>query len=163
MTYDLTIPAQRVQQIIDSLGFKVVDTDLTRPWGGFIRLANEDAEKFIAQYFPDRTFSTYENLSPKFLIFAPGKRLSWQKHDRRAEIWRVLEGVVGVKTASTDEEPDDVIIIQKGEYIEFGLNVRHRGGGIDGWAIVTEIWQHADGDNPSDEADIVRISDDFGR
>jgi hypothetical protein len=29
--------------------------------------------------------------------------------------------------------------------------------------LVAEIWQHTDPENPSDEDDIVRVSDDFGR
>ncbi len=31
------------------------------------------------------------------------------------------------------------------------------------WAVVAEIWQHTEKDNPSDEKDIVRINDDYGR
>ena len=27
----------------------------------------------------------------------------------------------------------------------------------------SEIWQHTDADNPSDEDDIIRVQDDFGR
>jgi hypothetical protein len=40
---------------------------------------------------------------------------------------------------------------------------RHRLIGLDSWAIVAEIWQHTDIENPSNEEDIVRIQDDFGR
>lgn len=32
-----------------------------------------------------------------------------------------------------------------------------------GWGVVAEIWQHTDKDNPSNEDDIVRVQDDFGR
>lgn len=154
---------QKVSQIIKESGFTVFETDIARPWGGFVRLENSDAEMFIEQYFPDIEFETFENLSPKFLLVAPGKRLSWQKHDRRAELWRVLEGPVGVKLSETDEEPDEIRTLAPGEVIQFDANVRHRLIGLDGWGIVTEIWQHSDGDNPSDESDIIRISDDFGR
>jgi len=153
----------KVSQIIQDAGFTVFETDTSRPWGGFVRLENSDAEAFIAKYFPSMEFETFENLSPKFLIVAPGKRLSWQKHARRAELWRVLEGPVGVKLSDTDEEPDEVRTLETGETVQFDVNVRHRLIGLDGWGIVTEIWQHADGSNLSDEADIVRISDDFGR
>jgi len=34
--------------------------------------------------------------------------------------------------------------------------------GIDGWGVVAEIWQHT-ASNPSDEEDIERLQDDFGR
>jgi mannose-6-phosphate isomerase len=29
--------------------------------------------------------------------------------------------------------------------------------------VVAEIWQHTDADYPSDEEDIIRVQDDFGR
>jgi len=88
--------------------------------------------------------------------------LSWQYHHRRAEIWQVVEGTVGIKRSNTDEEgelgeygPKDQVKLQQGE--------RHRLIGLAGWGIVAEIWQHTDASNPSDEDDIVRVQDDFGR
>jgi len=53
------------------------------------------------------------------------------------------------------KHPGDVIRLEKGE--------RHRLVGLDGWGVLAEIWQHTDADNPSDEDDIVRVQDDFGR
>jgi hypothetical protein len=41
--------------------------------------------------------------------------------------------------------------------------MRHRLVGLDNWGVVTEIWQHTDVEHPSDESDIVRLQDDFGR
>jgi hypothetical protein len=35
--------------------------------------------------------------------------------------------------------------------------------GLDQQALVAEIWQHTDPKNPSNEEDIVRLQDDFGR
>jgi mannose-6-phosphate isomerase len=35
--------------------------------------------------------------------------------------------------------------------------------GTKGWGIIAEIWRHTDAANPSDEDDIVRVQDDFGR
>jgi quercetin dioxygenase-like cupin family protein len=67
-----------------------------------------------------------------------------------------------VATNLTDEEVEpktyndgDIIVLQKGE--------RHRLIGADNFGIVTEIWQHTDPAHPSDEDDIVRLQDDFGR
>lgn len=155
---------EQINEIVKSNGFNVADVDMSRPWGGFVRLDNGDARAFIAMYFPDLEFETYENLSPKFLLVAPGKRLSWQKHDRRAELWRVLEGPVGVKISEMDKEPDEVQVLATGETIQFAENIRHRLIGLEtNWGIVTEIWQHTDPSNPSDESDIIRIQDDFGR
>ena len=31
------------------------------------------------------------------------------------------------------------------------------------FAVVAEIWQHTDPEHPSDEDDIIRLQDDFGR
>ena len=43
-------------------------------------------------------------LSPKILIVKPNVRLSWQYHNRRAEIWQVYKGIVGVVKSDTDIE-----------------------------------------------------------
>lgn len=40
---------------------------------------------------------------------------------------------------------------------------RHRLMGLDDYAIMAEIWQYTDVNNPSDEGDIVRVQDDFSR
>lgn len=152
-----------VTRIITAHGYSVADSDLTRPWGGYIRLNDADAKSFVESYFTNSKFDSYENLSPKFLLVAPGKRLSWQKHSRRAEIWQVLLGPVGVKLNATDKEPENYDILATGGFIQFDTNVRHRLIGLKGWGIVAEIWHHTDNNYPSDENDIVRISDDFNR
>jgi mannose-6-phosphate isomerase len=154
-----------VSNYIDEQGFVVVDKDFTRPWGGFFVLDESQADVFIKAYFPGYSkeqLTIGNKLSPKFLVVAPGQRLSWQFHHRRAEIWRVLSNTVKVATSPTDEqfEPKvyqegDIIILQKGE--------RHRLIGDAGYGLVAEIWQHTDLENPSDEEDIVRLQDDFGR
>lgn len=156
---------QAVQQYIDVQGFTVESKDFNRPWGGFFVLAESDADKFIEAYFPGYTkaqLTIGDKLSPKFLIVAPEQRLSWQYHFRRAEIWRVLKNEVKIATSETDEQHDpkvygegEIIVLQKGE--------RHRLIGHNDYGIVAEIWQHTDPGNPSDEDDIVRLQDDFGR
>lgn len=144
---------------------RIVNKDENRPWGGFLVLHEDDAERFIHLYFPGYSKAQLmlgNKLSPKILIVAPQKRLSWQYHLRRAEIWRVVSGNVAVATSDTDEQkeithykPGEIIILEKGQ--------RHRLIGLDQWGIVAEIWQHTDTENPSDEDDIVRLQDDFGR
>ncbi|HSV09188.1 MAG TPA: hypothetical protein VLI68_00370, partial [Hanamia sp.] len=88
--------------------------------------------------------------------------LSWQYHHRRAELWKVIYGEVGIITSETDEERDiqtkkegDIIVLKKGE--------RHRLIGLESWGVLAEIWKHTDKNAPSDEEDIVRVQDDFGR
>ena len=63
---------------------------------------------------------------------------------------------------ATDEQPAP-LTVPVGETIQFGTETRHRLIGAYNWGIVAEIWQHTDADNPSDESDIVRVEDDFGR
>ena len=101
-------------------------------------------------------------MSPKILVVAPQKRLSWQYHHRRAEIWRVIQGQAGVKRSDTDTE-GELEILNIGDTITLQQGERHRLIGLDSWGIVAEIWQHTDSENPSDEEDIVRLQDDFGR
>ena len=53
--------------------------------------------------------------------------------------------------------------LKKGDKIKLQKGERHRLIGLDGWGVIAEIWQHTDAENPSDEEDIVRLQDDFGR
>ncbi|RXK58369.1 phosphoheptose isomerase [Lacibacter luteus] len=156
---------EQQKQLIEANGFRINTFDFTRPWGGFFVLDESQADKFIEEYFPTykkEDLMLGNKLSPKILCVAPEQRLSWQYHFRRAEIWRVVEGEVGVVMSETDEqtevehfEPGDIIVLNKGQ--------RHRLVGLSGWGIIAEIWQHTDPSNPSDEEDIVRLQDDFGR
>jgi mannose-6-phosphate isomerase-like protein (cupin superfamily) len=139
--------------------------DQTRPWGGFFVIDEQDADKFITLYFPHLTKAELiigGKLSPKILVVAPDKRLSWQYHHRRAEIWKLIGGVAGVVTSDTDQEKD-ISNLGIGDIIQLKQGERHRLIGFKGWGIVAEIWRHTDPTNPSDEDDIVRLQDDFGR
>ena len=90
------------------------------------------------------------------------KRLSWQYHHRRAEIWKLVAGTAGVVTSESDKE-GLVHPLAIGEIIRLKQGQRHRLVGLDGWGMIAEIWQHTDINNPSDEDDIVRVQDDFGQ
>jgi mannose-6-phosphate isomerase-like protein (cupin superfamily) len=155
-----------VEKYLAEVALNISTLDFTRPWGGFFVLDESQAEKFIQLYFPhlkkeDLTISG--KLSPKILIVAPGQRLSWQYHHRRAEIWKLIAGVAGVITSETDEQgPLKKLAI--GEIIQLNQGQRHRLIGLaEGWGMIAEIWRHTDAANPSDENDIVRVQDDFGR
>ncbi len=154
-----------IQKEVEKLGFRIDKQDRKRPWGGFFVIDESQAPQFIEQYFPHLSvadFAGYEKLSPKILLVAPNKRLSWQYHFRRAEIWKVIGGVAGVVVSDTDEQTE----LQKmplGTIINLKQGERHRLVGLDNWGIIAEIWQHTDPENPSDEDDIVRVQDDFGR
>ena len=49
-----------------------------------------------------------------------------------------------------------------GDQIKLEQGMRHRLIGLDDYGVVAEIWQHTDS-LPSDEDDIIRVQDDFGR
>ena len=73
-----------------------------------------------------------------------------------------MEGNVGIALSDTDTEgevkhyaPSDMLKINQGQ--------RHRLVGLDDWGVVAEIWQHTNSSNPTDEDDIMRVQDDFGR
>ena len=156
---------KKVAAMLQEQGFTVVDKDDQRPWGGFFVIDEADASKFANHYFPDENIDELkitEKISPKILLVAPQSRLSWQYHHRRAEIWKCIEGPVAVATSYDDDEkeqyllqPEDIIRLQQGQ--------RHRLIGLDNWGIVAEIWQHTNADDPSNEDDIVRLQDDYGR
>ena len=139
--------------------------DPNRPWGGFFDIDEDDFKKFIDLYFKGISINDYKSLgklSPKILIIAPNKRLSWQYHHRRSEIWKVTSGEIKVVTSHDDVERNHVLL-HKGDEINISKGERHRIIGTDDYAIVAEIWIHTDKDNPSNEDDIVRVQDDFNR
>jgi mannose-6-phosphate isomerase-like protein (cupin superfamily) len=161
----ITETFKKAAELLDMLRLNIEKQDDTRPWGGFYVIDESQAEQFARHFFPEENFESLklsEKLSPKILMVAPGKRLSWQYHHRRAEIWRCIDGEVAVATSHTDEETEK-IILKPGDKIKLQQGERHRLIGLDGWGMIAEIWQHTDAHNPSDEDDIVRLQDDFGR
>ena len=154
-----------IKKEIESFEFSVVFSDLTRPWGGFLVIDESQAQEFSNKFFEGLDVNTLRiggKLSPKILIVKPNARLSWQYHNRRAEIWQVYKGTAGIIKSDSDEENEmkeynegDQIILKQGE--------RHRLIGLDETSVIAEIWQHTDANHPSDEKDIIRVQDDFGR
>ena len=72
---------EEIQKFLDANDLKVDQKDDSRPWGGFFALGEDEAEKFIALFFPHlkkEDLVIAGKLSPKMLLVAPGKRLSWQ-------------------------------------------------------------------------------------
>ncbi len=105
-----------------------------RPWGSFER------------------FTQNETTTVKILHLAPGKRFSLQKHAKRSEFWRCIEGS-GTVTVGEESRPMNV-----GDEVLVEAGMLHRlQGGPDGLAVL-EIMT-----GEYDENDIERIEDDFGR
>lgn len=156
---------ESIEKKLKDQGFKIQAHDFDRPWGGFFVIDEQQANLFIETYFNDVEMSEANisgKLSPKVLLVEPGKRLSWQYHHRRAEMWQIVEGPVGVIRSLTDDQRE-IKKYKEGDRITLQQGERHRLVGLDDWGVVAEIWQHIYGDHPSNEKDIVRIEDDFGR
>jgi mannose-6-phosphate isomerase len=147
--------------------FEISKSDLNRPWGGFWCIDETQIEKFIDSYFPTKKRELMDQLeiapiSPKILFVQSARRLSWQYHHRRSELWKVVQGPIGI-VRSEDDTEWPVEVIESGTLIEFKAGERHRLVGLNHLGIVAELWRHLDPDHPSDEDDIVRLQDDYGR
>ena len=156
---------KEIEAKIKSLGFNIISKDFQRPWGGFLVIDEDQAQDFSNQFFQGINIEDLKisgKLSPKILIVNPKSRLSWQYHNRRAEIWRVYKGKVGVIT-SEDDIQKEIEIYSEGDQITLKQGERHRLIGLDDYGVVAEIWQHTEKNHPSDEEDIVRVQDDFGK
>lgn len=151
-----------IETFVKSLGLKVTEHDYEKPWGGYLRIDESQIDMFTAVFFKGVEVRVQGKLTPKILFVAPHQRLSWQYHHRRTELWRVVTGPVQAEKSVTDAEtpPTSYAV---GDLIDLGPQVRHRLIGADSWGVVAEIWQHTDPTNPSNEQDIVRVQDDFGR
>ena len=107
-----------------------------RPWGSYTVL--EDA--------PDHKVKRLEVL--------PGKRLSYQKHERRAEHWFVVQGNGVVTLDGID------IAVETNTAIDIPLGAAHRMANPHDELLVFIEVQHGE---YFGEDDIVRLEDDFGR
>lgn len=154
-----------VENHLTSKGLSIKKIDETRPWGGFFVIDESSLSTFVKLFFPDfeiKNSIKEQTLSPKILLVEPGKRLSWQYHHRRSEIWTITNGKVGVILSENDEQKS-VQTFVTGDQVKIKQGERHRLVGLDEWGVVAEIWKHSDPTHPSDEQDIVRLDDDFGR
>lgn len=155
----------KVEAQLTKHGYTFERKDFNRPWGGFFVIEEAQQAQFIDQYFddiPDEQLAGGLKVSPKILLVAPGKRLSWQYHHRRKEVWQVVTGEVGIVRSDTDEETP-IQTYKSGDQVQLAQGERHRLVGLEEWGMVAEIWIHTDKDKASDENDIVRLQDDFAR
>jgi mannose-6-phosphate isomerase len=111
-------------------------TFVTRPWGSYQVISKE----------PDHQV--------KKLIVTPGKRLSYQTHEKRSEYWVIVKGTgtVTMDGIQTMCVAGDAFIIEQG--------IPHRIGNVgedDLVFIEVQLGIYFG------EDDIVRLEDDFGR
>ena len=155
----------RIHELAREHHLRIVERDTTLPWGGWFLLNEGDLDAFAGGFFPGLRLPPRRQrpkMSPKLLVIAPGQRTSWQYHHRRTELWCVVQGPVGVVRSTTDLE-NELEECVEGDVVRLGLGERHRLVGLADWAVVAEVWVHALRDHPTDEDDIVRVFDDYGR
>lgn len=143
--------------------YKISGYDLDRPWGEFYYIHQDDLHRFIDNHFSDlkNTIDVTKNISPKILVVNPGKKLSWQYHERRKEIWSIIKGPVQI-IRSFDNKQSNIFIAETNDLIVLEREERHRLIGLNDIAVIAELWIHTD-EQLSDELDIIRIEDDYNR
>src|SRR5688500_1145952 len=109
----------------------------SRPWGRFVIL--DEGHDFKV----------------KRIEVLPGKRLSYQRHQRRAEHWFVVRGTA--KVTLNGEE----ILVPAGSAIDIGLEVAHRVYNPDSSELLVFVETHTG--TYIGEYDIHRLDDEFGR
>lgn len=161
---DKTALREELATLLVDHEIKIEGEDFNRPWGGFFVMDEANLEEFVKLFFPELKHALESNVkwSPKILFVAPYQKLSWQYHHRRSEIWCVVKGKVGIVRSKSDELKAQEILME-GDRVEIEQGERHRLVGLDQWSVIAEIWQHSDPNNPSDELDIVRLEDSYGR
>ncbi len=156
-----------INEHMQAHNYSVVELNDQKPWGAYFRLDNSEADSFVGEFFSGlspqdaRLGNDKAELSPKILLVSPNQRLSWQYHNRRAERWTFL--TEGSYNKSLIDDEGELYIAKVGDVVQFAANERHRLVGHAAYTLVAEIWQHADSENPSNEDDIVRLSDDYSR
>ena len=98
---------KEIEEHIKSLEFNIVSKDFNRPWGGFLVIDESQSQDFSNKFFGGLELNNLKiggKLSPKILIVKPKARLSWQYHNRRAEIWQIYKGSAGIVRSDTDIE-----------------------------------------------------------
>jgi len=108
-----------------------------RPWGNFTVLDE-------GQDYKVKRIEVY-----------PGKRLSYQRHARRAEHWYVVRGIAKVTLNGVE------ILVKKGEAVDIAAGDAHRveNPSDSGRLVFVEVQT---GDYFGED-DIERLEDDFGR
>ena len=108
-----------------------------RPWGSFTVLDDELSDHKV-----------------KRMVVAPGKRLSYQRHAKRAEHWFVVSGTATVTLDGVELE------VPTGASVDIGIGVAHR---CENRGTVPVIFIEVQSGTYFGEDDIERIEDDFGR
>ena len=154
---------ENIKKKLEENQIQIASIDDTRPWGGFFVIQEASTQNFLNTFFKNHNLgATNLSISPKVLFVAPQKKLSWQYHHRRSELWVLVDGEAAVSRSKTDTEASPQKLVSA-TIIQLDQGERHRLIGLNNWGVIAEIWVHTDPLLPSDENDIVRLQDDFGR
>ena len=130
-------PFEKINNTLTKLGLGIKTVDFNRPWGGFFVIDDADTQKFVHHFYPEienEILGKGLPLSPKILCVAPDKKLSWQYHHRRSELWKLIEGEAAYKKSDTDEE-GDLHIMELKKTLTLKKGERHRLIGLDEWGV----------------------------
>ncbi len=108
----------------------------TRPWGRYEILQESDSHKV------------------KCIWVTPGKRLSYQRHQKRAEHWFMVAGSARVTLNGVVSE------LKAGQTVDIGIGDLHR---IENIGNEDLVFIEVQSGSYFGEDDIERIEDDFGR
>jgi mannose-6-phosphate isomerase-like protein (cupin superfamily) len=108
-----------------------------RPWGSFTVLDDGALDHKV-----------------KRIVVTPGKRLSYQTHQFRAEHWYVVSGVATVVLDGTTFE------LAPGESVDIAIGAAHR---CENHGEEPVVFIEVQRGTYFGEDDIVRLEDDFGR
>ena len=120
----------------------------------------ETCKTATSPLFEERPWGSYtvidegSSYKVKRIEVLPGKRLSYQKHARRAEHWIVVEGVAQVTLNG------EVIVVNVGETMDIPQEAAHRIENPGASKLVLIEIQRGD---YLGEDDIMRLQDDYGR
>lgn len=120
-------------------------------------MKNDTAESYYSEERPWGSFAILdegENYKVKRLEVLPGKRLSYQRHSRRAEHWFVVRGTA--KVTLNDVE----ILVETGKALDIPTGAAHR---IENSASENLVLIETQTGDYFGEDDIERLDDDFGR
>ncbi len=114
----------------------MTDEQSVRPWGRYEVLASSDLHQV------------------KTIYVLPGKRLSYQRHEKRAEHWFIVDGDARITLDG------DTFEMSAGDSIDIEIGVAHR---IENIGATELVFTEVQTGTYFGEDDIERIEDDFGR
>jgi len=111
-------------------------SESTRPWGRYEILQESDSHKV------------------KCIWVSPGKRLSYQRHQKRSEHWFMVAGSARVTLNGVISE------LKAGQTLDIGIGDLHR---VENIGSDDLVFIEVQSGSYFGEDDIERIEDDFGR